>query len=149
MLLEDGNGETRMTEIEIQSFVTKFAAAWAARDPEQFLALWHPDGVLHYPLVDRLIAGKEIGALNQLVKESAPDLVWQLLDWTSRGDVVIIEWQSTRLLGGKRFDWRGVDKMRLKDGKILEERVYMDTALLRAARTGSVPEPLMNLPVIS
>ncbi|WP_178130956.1 nuclear transport factor 2 family protein [Reyranella sp. CPCC 100927] len=134
-----------MTDIEIQDFVTRFAAAWAARDGEAFLALWHPDGVLHYPLVDRPIAGSELGRLNDVQKEAAPDLVWQLLDWTSRGDVVIIEWQSTRIVSGRRFDWRGVDKLRLKDGKIIEERVYMDTALLRAARTGSAPEPLIRL----
>lgn len=72
-----------MTDAETQDFVTKFAAAWAARDGEAFLALWHPDGVLHYPLVDRLIAGKELGRLNGVQKESAPDLVWQLLDWTT------------------------------------------------------------------
>lgn len=134
-----------MTDADIQDFVTRFAAAWAARDGEAFLALWHPDGVLHYPLVDRPIAGSELGRLNDIQKEAAPDLVWQLLDWTSRGDVVIIEWQSTRIVSGRRFDWRGVDKLRLKDGKIIEERVYMDTALLRAARTGNVPEPLIRL----
>jgi len=134
-----------MTDGEIQDFVTRFAAAWAARDGEAFLALWHPDGVLHYPLVDRPIAGSELGRLNDVQKEAAPDLVWQLLDWTSRSDVVIIEWQSTRIVSGRRFDWRGVDKLRLKGGKIIEERVYMDTALLRAARTGSVPEPLVRL----
>ncbi len=134
-----------MTDAEIQDFVTRFAAAWAARDGEAFLALWHPDGVLHYPLADRPIAGSELGRLNDVQKEAAPDLVWQLLDWTSRGDVVIIEWQSTRIASGRRFDWRGVDKLRLKDGKIIEERVYMDTALLRAAQTGSAPEPLIRL----
>ena len=134
-----------MTDEEIQEFVTKFAAAWAARDSEAFLALWHPDGVLFYPLANRPIAGNELGRLNELQKQSAPDLVWQLLDWTSRGDVVIIEWQPTRLIAGRRFDWRGVDKLRLKAGKIIEERVSMDTALLRAARTGGVPEPLLHL----
>jgi ketosteroid isomerase-like protein len=134
-----------MTDEEVQEFVTKFAAAWAARDGEAFLALWDPEGVLFYPLANRPIAGNELGRLNELQKQSAPDLVWQLLDWTSRGDVVIIEWQSTRLIAGRRFDWRGVDKLRLKAGKIIEERVYMDTALLRAARTGGVPEPLLHL----
>jgi hypothetical protein len=98
-----------------------------------------------FPLADRPIAGHELGRLNDLQKQSAPDLVWQLLDWTRRGDVAIIAWQSTRLIAGRRFDWRGVDKLRLKAGKILEERVYMDTAPLRAARTGGVPEPLLHL----
>jgi ketosteroid isomerase-like protein len=134
-----------MTDADAQEFVTSFAAAWAARDGEAFLALWHPDGVLHYPLTDRLIAGKEIARLNDVQKDAAPDLVWQLLDWTSRGDVLILEWQSTRVIAGKRFDWRGVDKLRLKEGKIVEERVYMDTAILRAARTGVTLEPLLRL----
>jgi ketosteroid isomerase-like protein len=134
-----------MTESDVQEFVTKFAAAWAARDGAKFEALWHPDGVLHYPLTDRPLAGKEIGRLNEVQKEAAPDLVWQLLDWTSRGDVVIIEWQSTRIVNGQRFDWRGVDKLRIVDGKIAEERVYMDTALLRAARNGTVLEPILRM----
>ena len=38
-----------MTDMDIQDFVTRFAAAWAARDGQAFLALWHPDGVLHSP----------------------------------------------------------------------------------------------------
>jgi ketosteroid isomerase-like protein len=134
-----------MTEAEVQDFVTRFAAAWAARDGAAFLALWHPDGVLHTPLLDRPLAGRELGRLNEVQKEVAPDVVWQLLDWSARGDVVIIEWQSTRIIAGKRFDWRGVDKLRLKEGRIVEERVYMDTAPLRAQRTGSRLEPILRL----
>ncbi|MGE5145139.1 MAG: nuclear transport factor 2 family protein [Candidatus Eiseniibacteriota bacterium] len=134
-----------MTDAEVQEFVTRFAAAWAARDSAAFLALWHPDGVLHTPLLDRPIAGRELGRLNERQKAVAPDVVWQLLDWTARGDVVIVEWQSTRMVAGARFDWRGVDKLRLKDGRIVEERVYMDTAPLRAARTGTPLEPILTL----
>ena len=126
-------------------FITRFAAAWATRDGEAFLALWHPDGVLHSPLYDRPVAGRELGRLTDMVRETAPDQVWQLLDWTARGDVVIVEWQSTRVVGGRRFDWRGVDKFRLKQGRILEERVYMDTAPLRALRTGATLEPIIPL----
>jgi ketosteroid isomerase-like protein len=134
-----------MTDAETQDFVTRFAAAWAARDGEAFLALWHPEGMLHSPLYDRPVAGREIGRLNELLNQTTPDVVWQLLDWTARGDVTIVEWQCTRFSGDQRFDWRGVDKLRLKAGRIIEERVYMDTAPLRAARTGEVPEPLVRL----
>lgn len=134
-----------MTDADIQDFVVRFAAAWAARDGVAFRALWNEDGVLHYPLTDRPLAGAEIARLNEVQREAAPDLVWQLLDWTARGDVVIVEWQCSRLAGGERFDWRGVDKFRLKDGKIVEERVYMDTAPLRARRDGNVLEPMLRL----
>jgi len=134
-----------MTDIEIQDFVTRFAAAWAARDGEAFLALWHPEGWLHSPLYDRPVAGRELGRLTEIVRERAPDSVWQLLDWTARGDTVIVEWQNTRTAGGKRFDWRGVDKFRLRDGKIIEERVYTDTAPLRAAAKGERLDAIIPL----
>jgi ketosteroid isomerase-like protein len=133
-----------MTEAETADFVTRFAAAWAARDGEAFLELWHPEGMLHTPLVDRVVRGNEFVRLMEVQKAAAPDFVWQLLDWTARGDVVIIEWQTTRIVNGARFDWRGVDKFRLKAGKIVEERVYTDTAPLRAARSGGAVEPIMR-----
>jgi ketosteroid isomerase-like protein len=134
-----------MTDADVQQFVTKFAAAWAARDGEAFLALWHSDGVLRTPFAGRAIAGSELGRLNDIQKQQAPDLVWQLLDWTSRGDVAIVEWQTSRIVGGKRFDFRGVDKFRLRDGKIAEEIVYADTAPMRAAQSGDVLKPLIEI----
>lgn len=133
-----------MTDQDVQTFVIRFASAWAARDGHAFLDLWHPDGVLRSPLYDRPIFGHELGKLTAYVDETSPDLVWQLLDWTSRGDLVIIEWQTTRFAAGRRFEWRGVDKLRLREGKIVEECVYTDTAPLRAARTGAKLEALVK-----
>ena len=134
-----------MSDADIQDFVTRFAAAWAARDGAAFLALWHPDGVLRTPFASRAIAGSELGRLNDIQKEQAPDLVWQLLDWTSRGDVVVLEWQNSRVIGGQRFDFRGVDKFRLRDGRIAEEVVYADTAPLRALRSGERLAALIDI----
>ena len=134
-----------MTNEEVQDFVTRFAAAWAVRDGNAFLALWHPDGMLYTPLVGRPVKGSELPGLLEVQKEAAPDFVWQLLDWTSRGDVVIVEWQTTRNMGGTRFEWRGVDKFRFRDGRIIEERVYTDTAPLRAFRSGETLEPITRL----
>jgi ketosteroid isomerase-like protein len=131
-----------MTDAEIQDFVTRFATAWAARDGHAFLDLWHPQGTLNTPLVNRTIKGSELNRWLEAQKAAAPDFVWQLLDWTSRGDVVVIEWQTTRIVDGARFDWRGVDKFRIRDGKIIDERVYCDTAPLRALRTGETLEPI-------
>jgi ketosteroid isomerase-like protein len=134
-----------MTSEEVQDFVTRFAAAWAARDGKAFLDLWHPDGMLYTPLVNRPVAGNELARLLEVQMTAAPDFVWQLLDWTSRGDVLIIEWQTTRHVNGVRFEWRGVDKFRIRVGRIAEERVYSDTAPLRAFRSGEKLEPITTL----
>ena len=131
-----------MTDAEVQEFVTRFAAAWAARDGNAFMELWHPDGLLDTPLVNRRVKGSELGRLMEVQTTAAPDFVWQLLDRTSRGNVVVIEWQTTRNVNGVRFEWRGVDKFRIRDGKIIEERVYSDTAPLRAFGKGETLEPI-------
>src|SRR3979490_2989843 len=99
-----------MTGAEIQEFVTRFAAAWAARDGNAFLELWHPEGLLHTPLVNRPVAGSELGRLLEVQTAAAPDFVWQLLDWTSRGDVIVIEWQTTRNDNGEGVNGCGVGK---------------------------------------
>src|SRR5258708_34691295 len=84
-----------MTDAEIQDFVTRFAAAWAARAGNAFLDLWHPEGLLHTPMVGRAVRGGELNRLLEVQTAAAPDFIWQLLDWTSRGDVVIIGGQTT------------------------------------------------------
>ena len=134
-----------MTESQAQEFVEAFAGAWRARDPSAFARLWHSDGVLHWPFADRPIAGAEIGRLNRILAEQAPDLTWSLIDWTWRGDTIVIEWESSRTATAGTVAWRGVDKFTLRDGRIAEEVVYSDTAPLRALRRGEMLEALVVL----
>jgi len=135
-----------MTDTEAQTFVDRFAAAWAAKDGAAFLRLWHPEGRLHYPFASRVIRGDEIGKLNDLTKANAPHLTWKLLDWTRRGDVIVIEWESSNRYGERVLTWRGVDKLTLRDGKVIEEVVYADTAPLQAMRQGKAFEALIPFP---
>lgn len=132
-----------MTEAEASAFVAAFAEAWRSRDPAAFGALWHPDGELRWPFTDRVIKGAEIGRLNAVLATQAPDLVWTLVDWTWRGETVMIEWEHNRGEGATRMVWRGVDKFILRAGKIVSEMVYTDTAPLRAIQSGAAPAPMI------
>jgi ketosteroid isomerase-like protein len=135
-----------MTGDEATEFVRAFESAWAARDGDQFFALWHEEGVLRSPFYDRPVAGKELGVLNDAQKHTSPDLVWRLLEWTWRDSVVMIEWECTNRYGERRVSWRGVDRFLIRDGRIAEEVVYVDTAPMQAARTGKPIEPLVRVP---
>lgn len=73
-----------MSELEVEAFVTKLAATWAAGDSEAFRDLWHADGVLHHVLLDREAAGAELPDLHRLQLAAAPDLRWTMIDWTWR-----------------------------------------------------------------
>ncbi|MGP0090020.1 MAG: nuclear transport factor 2 family protein [Xanthobacteraceae bacterium] len=135
-----------MTEQEAQDFVDRFAAAWSARDGNAFLALWHPDGKLHYPFANRAVKGSEIGMLNDLQTANAPHLTWTLVSWWSLGNVLVIEWECSNRYGERILRWRGVDKLTLVDGRIVEEIVYADTAPLQALRQGRAFDALIQLP---
>lgn len=134
-----------MTDADAQDFVVRLAAVWASGNSDAFLTLWHQDCVLHTPILERPLPGRDLPRLHRAQMAATPDLVWQLLDWSWRGAVVIVEWQCSRFVAGRTFSWRGVDKFVVKDGMIVEERVYMDTAPLRAAREGRALEPMMVL----
>lgn len=137
---------TAADDPEQAQFVARFAQAWASRDPAAFEALWHPAGRLYYPFADRVIEGHEIGQLNRITGETAPDLTWRLLGWTARGATVVAEWESSNRFGDRQVTWRGVDRFILRDGRILEEVVYTDTAPLQALRRGETFAPLLVMP---
>lgn len=135
-----------MTESEAEAFVKRFEAAWAGRQSRAFLELWHPDGKLHSPYYDRVIFGREIGALNELQGLAVPNLTWRLIGWTWRADTVVVEWENSNRYGERLVTWRGVDKFTLREGKIAEEIVYADTAVLHGLRSGKPLEPLIRVP---
>lgn len=133
-----------MTFEEARRFAETFAAHRSRGRGE---ALWSPAGVLHYPFADRLIGGDEIGALCDLTARNSPTLTWEMLGWTHNGDVIVVEWRCTNRYGEHTFAFCGVDKLTVRDGTIVEEIVYADTAPLRAARDGVAKlEPLVVLP---
>jgi hypothetical protein len=85
-----------------------------------------------YPYYDRVTFGREIGALNELQGLAAPNLTWRLIGWTWRADTVAVELENSNRYGESLVTWRGVDKFTLREGKIAEEIVYADTAVLQA-----------------
>lgn len=134
-----------MTPSEAAAFVDRYVVARATRDGATLAALWSPDGVLRYPFTDRPLRGDEIARLTDQTYAAAPDLVWEAIGWTHRGAVVVLEWRCARRFGDRSLSWSGVDKFTLRDGLIVEEIVYTDTAPLQALRRGERFEPLMTL----
>lgn len=134
-----------MTEAEAQAFVTRYAGVWAAGISDDFRTVWHENGTLQHPMLDRKLQGRDIPDLHRMQKAAVPTLVWRLAGWTWREDTVVVEWLCTRTTSaGGKFSWRGVDKFRVLDGRIIEETVFADTAPMRAARSGEALEPMMR-----
>jgi hypothetical protein len=135
-----------MTEAEVLQFVKRFEQAWSSRRDEDFVAIWHPDGELVYPFASRVIRGNELPLLNAITKQNTPNLKWRMIDWTYRGNTVIVEWESSNTYGERVVTWRGVDKLTIRDGRIEKEIVYADTAPFHEMRRGEKFPPLIPFP---
>lgn len=74
-----------------------------------------------------------MGMLNDLAAKNSPNLTWELLGWTHRPNVIVVEWRCTNRYGGATIEFSGVD-------------VYTDTAPLQAIRQGRTFDALIQLP---
>ena len=118
---------------DIETFVGRYAAAWASREPGVMAELWHADGELHHPALSAPISGDRVASNNDNTKRNVPNFQWSLLDWAARGNVVFLHWRNCATIGGKQHEWTGVDRMELREGRIVREDVYFDTIPIRRA----------------
>lgn len=130
-----------MTREQAGDFVKRYVAAWASREPNAMADMWHADGILHHPLLGRAIPGSLVPANNDRTKRLIPDFEWSLQDWAWHENTVFMEWRNTGTLNGSALDFRGVDRVVIEDGRIIEETVYLDTLPLWELADPSMKRP--------
>lgn len=113
-------------------FVDRFQSAWASSDPDQLAALLADDVVLIQPVmpvsVGKAAAREGFARLLRMI----PDLHVVVHEWATRNDVVLIEFTLTGTFGGREVAWPAVDRIRLRDGLIVERISYFDSMPLNA-----------------
>ena len=122
-----------MTDDDVQAWVELYASTWASREPGAKARVWHEDGRLHHPVLDMDIDGATVPRFDDNTKALIPDLDWRVQRWAAHGDVVFLEWSWTGTVNGTRVALEGVDRMVVRDGRIVEEAVYFDSVPLRQA----------------
>lgn len=130
-----------MSPTDIDHFVHTFVDAWARPDSSGFAALWLANGVFVHPTVAGTLRGADVPAWSERVKSSMPDLRFEAETWAERGDLLMLQWTTTATVGSAPLRWSGVDRFRLRSGKIAEEVVYFDTLLIWAALDPSMVRP--------
>ena len=128
---------------DIPDFIRRYVAAWASRKDGAMAELWDPDGELHHPALSAPIPGSLVPANNDNTKRQIPEFEWSLLDWAAQDDVVFLHWRNRATIGGERYEWTGVDRMELRDDRIVREDVYFDTIQIRRALDPTQPYPAL------
>lgn len=137
-----------MTTATRHPFVDRFEEAW--REPlTKFVELFHASGTLLQAGMDRPLRRDEIPAHQQRTMALLADYSLQVDGWAARENDVFIEWTAKGVFRGKPLSWSGASRFSLRDGLIVEEVAYFDTAPLRKVASAPLDGDLATAAMVA
>jgi hypothetical protein len=112
---------------DAERFVQRFTLLWAAPEPEAYAFLWHDDGTLLHPGMEKPIGAEEIPGYVSRLLTLLPDITLKPKCWAAHGDTVLIEWTITATFGDRTVSWDGADRFTLRGDRAVEGVAYFDT----------------------
>lgn len=113
-----------------RDYVARFAEHWARLNPDALDAMMHEDTQnLIPPMKAPANRAGVVEHFRQLLR-AMPDIRLEPVRWASAGDAVFIEWVGQATVGGRMLHWRGVDRVRLREGRTYEAEAFWDTRRL-------------------
>jgi ketosteroid isomerase-like protein len=109
-----------------------FAAFWAKPDLSDPAAASPiaEDVVGYWPGEDEPVRGRDayVGALVELLQR-VPDLTLSVRESADNGEHLFIRWVAHATgADGKPIEHTGVDRIKVRDGKVVENRIFFDRA---------------------
>lgn len=114
----------------MEKFLNQWLAKWSGNKPQELLAFYHEDIFYRDPAFPQGLSGKE--ALGKyLVKLLArnPEWRWELTHFDQVNEErYYVKWKAVIPVGDETTVEEGLDLLEIKDGLILRNEVYFDTA---------------------
>ena len=106
-----------------------FASFWAEPDLSTPSAQLDEDVIGYWPGTDEPVRGRDeyVGALRELLAR-VPDLTLQVVESADNGEYLFIRWVAHATGASGRIEHPGVDRIRVVDGKVVENRIFFDRA---------------------
>ena len=118
-------------ETDRQGFTADtFAAFWAKPDLSTPSDQLHDDVVGYWPGNDEPVRGRDeyVGALQELLRR-IPELTLTVQESADNGEHVFIRWVAHATnVEGERVEHTGVDRIKVENGKVVENRIFFDRA---------------------
>jgi ketosteroid isomerase-like protein len=124
--------QTGTAEQEQDGFTAEtFAQFWADPDLSAPAAAdpLHDDVIGYWPGTDEPVRGRDeyVGALKELLAR-VPDLTLQVVESADNGEHLFIRWVAHASGTNGRIEQTGVDRVKVVDGKVVENRIFFDRA---------------------
>jgi SnoaL-like polyketide cyclase len=119
---------------QLRFSVDHWAAFWANPHPELAGRILTPDVVGHWPGDAAPVRGVTQYKLRiARMLDQVPDLRLDVAEHARNDDVLFIRWVARGTGPDGPLEFSGVDRIRLRDGLVKENRIYYDPALLEQA----------------
>ncbi len=115
-----------------KQFVERWQEAWRRMDPEFWTTIYHPEGTLLQPGMERPLRRAEMPDHITRMNAILPDIRCRMKNWAWKDSTVFTEWQITAKFAGEPLEWEGADRFTLLGEDAIEEVVYFDTLPLWA-----------------
>ncbi len=113
---------------------------WAAecrRDLEAVLDHYHEDAVVHPPSGKPLVGREQIATFYVDEMDEYPGLEVQIVHEVSNGAEASLEWEAVLIdHAGRRHRLRGVNVVRVREGRFEWARAYFDPAMVERGDPG-------------
>lgn len=113
-------------------WVEGFAERWAPLNPEALRELMHPDTRNLIPPMAAPADAEGVVAHFRALAARLPDLTLTVERWAVAGDAVFVEWRGRASVAGKPIEWRGIDRVLLRDGRTYAGEAFWDTQRVTA-----------------
>ncbi|MGI9084450.1 MAG: ester cyclase [Aeromicrobium sp.] len=112
--------------------VAAWAAFWDSPSVEGIGDVLAPDIVGQWP-GQETVTGRDayVRAIGELLT-MVPDLRAQVVESAHSGDVIFIQWRAGATGPDGPFELTGIDRIRVRDGKVVDNLIRFDTAELMA-----------------
>lgn len=117
--------------------VQSFAAFWSKPDPALVPRALTPDVAGYWPGNPEPVRGipDYTRRIADLVA-AMPDFRLEVAEHAVNGDCVFIHWIARGTYEGRAIEFNGVDRVRMRDGLVAENRIFCDHPLIHALAQG-------------
>ena len=122
----DDSSATALSDQEAQEFVPRLQEMWLSSNPAQWAGMCREDVLLVQPLMRPIRGRSDAQRRFERLFGAFPDLKVTLLRWGQTKDSVLVEYVARATLAGRRLEWRGADRIAIRDGLIAHRVAYFD-----------------------
>jgi ketosteroid isomerase-like protein len=116
----------QLTEAAAREFLARLQAMWLSSDPDHYARICCEDVLLVQPLMPPMRGRQDAHRRFQRLFRQFPDLKVTMTRWGLADDSLLVEYVARGTLGGKPLEWRGVDRIAIRDGLIAHRVAYLD-----------------------